>query len=320
MGQLEVIAPDGAGEIRAGDDLVQLLGVLTTLKDGDIVLVTSKAVAKAEGMVRPGDRESAVAAVITEEVAAGGRVVARRGATTIVRTRHGLTLAAAGVDNSNVEAGSHVLLPRDPDASARAMRARFASMEDVNVGVVVTDTAGRAWREGQTDIAIGAAGVRMVDSHAGRTDEYGNLLSVTAPAVGDELASTAELVQGKTTGRPFAVVRGREDLVLPAGVDGPGAIALIRQPAADMFGLGAREAVLAALTGRDPAAFGAPATSEDLMTALSDLDHPAKILAAETAVTLTRTTPLSQADRVRLATLGHAFGWVFDETSATFRP
>jgi coenzyme F420-0:L-glutamate ligase/coenzyme F420-1:gamma-L-glutamate ligase len=319
-GRLEVFAPEGIDEIRHGDDLVQLLGVFTTLRDGDIVLVTSKALAKAEGMVRPGERDAAIAAVIADEVAAGGRIVARRGPTTIVRTRHGLTLAAAGVDNSNVDTGSHVLLPRDPDASARAMRARFASMEDVNVAVVITDTAGRAWREGQTDIAIGAAGLRVVDSHAGRTDEYGNLLSVTAPAVADELAGAAELAQGKTSGRPFAVIRGREDLVLPPGVDGPGALGLIRQPAADMFGLGAREAVLAALAGRDAAAYGAPAGVEELLVALAELDHPAHPLAGSAGVSLTAATPLAEGDLIRLTVLGHAFGWAFDETSATFRP
>jgi coenzyme F420-0:L-glutamate ligase/coenzyme F420-1:gamma-L-glutamate ligase len=193
-------------------------------------------------------------------------------------------------------------------------------MEDVNVAVVVTDTAGRAWREGQTDIAIGAAGLRVVDSHAGRTDDYGNRLTVTAPAVADELASAAELAQGKTSGRTFAVIRGREDLVLPAGVDGPGALALIRQPAGDMFGLGAREAVLAALAGRDAAAYGAPAEVDELVAALAELEHPAEPLGGRAGVTLTGTTALSAVDLSRLATLGHAFGWQFDEASATFRP
>jgi coenzyme F420-0:L-glutamate ligase/coenzyme F420-1:gamma-L-glutamate ligase len=318
MNRLEIIAPEGATEIRPGDDLVQLLGALIRPEHGDIVLVTSKAVAKAEDMVRQGEREGAVASVIADEVAAGGRIVARRGATTIVRTRHGLTLAAAGVDNSNVDPGNHVLLPLDPDASARSMRAGFASMQGVNVAVVVTDTAGRAWREGQTDIAIGAAGLRVVDSHAGRTDEYGNLLSVTAPAVADELAGAAELVQGKTTGRPFAIIRGREDLVLAAGVDGPGAAALIRPPADDMFGLGAREAVLAALTARDVAAYGAPAQMEELAEALEELGHTSVPLENGAGLALTSTTALTPVAHARLAILSHAFGWVLDGTTATF--
>ena len=125
------------------------------------------------------------------------RVVARRGPTTIVRTHHGLTLAAAGIDASNVAPGSVVLLPVDPDGSARAIRARLHELTGRTVGVVVTDTAGRAWREGQTDHAVGAAGLRVLEDLAGRRDAYGNELVVTAPAVADELAGAAELVQGQ---------------------------------------------------------------------------------------------------------------------------
>ena len=110
-----------------------------------------------------------------------------------------------------------MLLPEDPDASARALRARLRELTGRNVGVVVTDTAGRAWREGQTDIAVGAAGLRVLEDFAGRSDAYGNELAVTAPAVADEIAGAAELAQGKLGGRPFAVVRGRADLVLPPG-------------------------------------------------------------------------------------------------------
>ena len=202
---LSVWAPDGAPEIGAGDDLAAVfLGLVGAdgLADGDVVVVTSKVVAKAEGQVREGGRDQAIA---DETV----RVVARRGPTTIVRTRHGLTLAAAGVDASNVAQGHVVLLPSDPDASARALRRRLHELTGRVVGVVVTDTAGRAWREGQTDIAIGAAGLRVLESFAGRTDSHGNPLAVTAPAVADEIAGAAELAQGKLAGRPFAVVRGR---------------------------------------------------------------------------------------------------------------
>ncbi len=164
-----------------------------------------------------------------------------------------------------------VLLPVDPDASARALRRRLAELTGRVVGVVVTDTAGRAWREGQTDIAIGAAGVRVVEDFAGRSDGHGNPLVVTAPAVADEIAGAAELAQGKLGGRPFAVLRGRADLVLPAGDDGPGAVALVRPDGADMFGFGSREAVLRALEA-DPAdapVYGRAASADELAEALA---------------------------------------------------
>lgn len=263
MTHLEVTAPDGVPEVGPGDDLVELLLPHVDLVDGDIVVVTSKVVSKAEGRVRTGTREEALAG---ETV----RVVARRGATTIVRTRTGLTMAAAGIDSSNVPAGRVVLLPLDPDASARDLRGRLARRTGRNVAVVVTDTAGRAWREGQTDIAIGAAGLLVAEDHAGRTDRWGNELAVTLPAVADEIAGVAELAQGKLGGRPFALVRGRADLVLPPGHDGPGAAALIRPEGADLFGYGAREAVVRALTGdlADRAPFGAPAPAAELAAAI----------------------------------------------------
>jgi coenzyme F420-0:L-glutamate ligase / coenzyme F420-1:gamma-L-glutamate ligase len=266
---LTVVAPDGVPEIRPGDDLAALVVAALSPVDGDVVLVTSKVVSKAEGRSVPGlDRLAAVEAELTEP---GARVVARRGPTTIVRTRLGLTLAAAGVDASNVERGSVLLLPLDPDASARALRRAVAERTGANVGVVVTDTAGRAWRTGQTDIAIGAAGVTVLDEHAGRTDGYGNELAVTAPALADELAGAAELAQGKLTGRPFALVRGLPDLVLPRGEDGPGAALLVRVEGEDLFGYGAREAVVRALGGRpaDRLPFGAAAGAEEMAAAVA---------------------------------------------------
>jgi coenzyme F420-0:L-glutamate ligase/coenzyme F420-1:gamma-L-glutamate ligase len=266
MTRIEVVAPDGAPEIQPDDDLAEVILPLVELADGDIVVVTSKVVSKAEGRVRPGTRDDALAG---ETV----RVVARRGATQIVRTRHGLTLAAAGIDNSNVEQGSVVLLPEDPDASARAIRAGLHRRSGRNVAVIVTDTAGRAWREGQTDIAIGAAGLVVAEDFAGRTDGHGNELAVTAPAVADEIAGVAELAQGKLGGRPFAVLRGRADLVLPPGDDGPGAGALVRPEGGDLFGYGAREAVVRALKGdpADRAPFGAPASAEELSAAIIEV-------------------------------------------------
>jgi coenzyme F420-0:L-glutamate ligase/coenzyme F420-1:gamma-L-glutamate ligase len=260
---LSVTAPDGTPEVSAGDDLADLLLPLVDLADGDIVVVTSKVVSKAEGRVVDGDREEWIT---TETV----RPVAQRGATRIVRNRLGLTMAAAGVDASNVARGVVALLPIDPDASAVRLRTAIAERTGHNVGVIVTDTAGRAWREGQTDIAIGAAGVVVLESFVGRVDEHGNELAVTAPAVADEIASVAELAQGKLGGRPFAVVRGRGDLVLPPGDDGPGARSLVREDGADLFGYGAREAVVRAVGGlvADRPPFGAPATPTELAEAL----------------------------------------------------
>jgi coenzyme F420-0:L-glutamate ligase/coenzyme F420-1:gamma-L-glutamate ligase len=274
MTRLEAWAPEGFPEVAAGDDLATLLlaalGGGADLADGDVVCVTSKVVSKAEGRTRVGEREAA----IDEETV---RVVARRGATRIVRNRLGLTMAAAGVDASNVAAGSVVLLPLDPDASARALRREVLDRTGTNVAVLVTDTSGRAWREGQTDLAIGAAGLLVAEDFAGRTDPHGNPLVVTLPAVADELAGAAELVQGKLGGRPVAVVRGRADLVLPPGDDGPGAASLVRPEGGDLFGWGAREAVVRALVGdeADRAPFGEQADADELSAALRRLPDAA---------------------------------------------
>lgn len=264
--KLTVLGLDGVGEVRGGDDLAAHLLPLVGLSDGDVVCVTSKVVSKAEGHVLTGDRADAI-------VRETRRLVARRGPLSIVVNRLGLTLAAAGVDASNVEPGQVLLLPEDPDASARALRSAVRERTGVNVGVVVTDTAGRAWREGQTDIAIGAAGVRVVDDHTGRLDPYGNTLAVTAPAVADELAAAAELAAGKLGRRPFVVVSGRSDLVLPPDDDGPGAAALLRPEGADLFGLGSREAVVAALRGgsEERRVFGSPAPAAELAVVLDVL-------------------------------------------------
>lgn len=308
MPELTVLAPDGVPEIAAGDDLAAvLLPALEAadLADGDILVVTSKVVSKAEGRVERGDRDAWVDAE-TE------RLVARRGATRIVRNRLGLTMAAAGVDASNVASGSVVLLPDDPDASARTLRAAIAERAGVNVGVVVTDTAGRAWRAGQTDIAIGAAGVVVLESFAGRVDAHGNELAVTAPAVGDEIASAVELAQGKLGGRPCAVLRGRPDLVLPPGEHGTGAQALIRPEGADLFGYGAREAVVRAVAGdpADRAPFGEPVTGEDLVAALAGAGIAARVV---------RDDEVACADgrRVAVDIVAFAHGWVVAGTAGS---
>jgi coenzyme F420-0:L-glutamate ligase / coenzyme F420-1:gamma-L-glutamate ligase len=309
---ITVWAPDGVGEVRRGDDLADhLLGALSgprgvDLDDGDIVCVTSKVVSKAEGRAVVGDRASAI-------VAETRRLVARRGPLQVVVNRLGLTMAAAGVDASNVERGTVLLLPEDPDATARGLRAAVASRTGVNVAVVVTDTAGRAWREGQADLAIGAAGLLVLDDHAGRVDPYGNTLEVTAPAVADEIAGAAELAAGKLGRRPFVVLRGRPDLVLAAGDDGPGAAALVRAEGADLFGLGSRESVLAALAGAasGQAHFGSPAEAGDLRDVLTSLLEPlgGDVLLADDG---DRTVLVTAADPRALWAAGvaaYAHGW-----------
>ncbi|MEV8478801.1 coenzyme F420-0:L-glutamate ligase [Streptomyces sp. NPDC051173] len=242
-----VWALPGIPEVRAGDDLVKVIASaagaegLPGLADGDVLLVTSKIVSKAEGrIVRAADREAAIDA---EAV----RVVARRGTLRIVENRQGLVMAAAGVDASNTEAGTVLLLPEDPDASARALRAGIEDALGVEVGVVITDTFGRPWRSGLTDVAIGAAGVRVLDDLRGGLDTHGNPLNVTTVATADELAAAGDLVKGKTAGLPVAVVRGLPHVV---GDDGTGARALVRAPADDMFRLGTSEAVREAMTQR----------------------------------------------------------------------
>ncbi len=248
MAELRVWAPAGLGEVQPGDDLVGLLVALLrddaaaqpdhTLVDGDVLVLTSKVVSKAEGRVVPADdREQA----ITDETV---RVVATRehpgGVTRIVENRLGLVMAAAGVDASNTPEGTVLLLPADPDASARTVRAGVQAAFGVRVGVLVTDTAGRPWRDGVTDIAIGAAGVRVLDDLRGQADSFGRPLTMTVAAVGDELAAAAELVKGKADGLPLAVVRGAGRHV--GADDGPGARVLVRLGDADMFRQGSAEA------------------------------------------------------------------------------
>lgn len=247
----QVWALPGLPEVRPGDDLAKLIadaataGSLPGLAHGDVLLVTSKIVSKAEGRVVAGDdREAAIDA---ETV----RVVARRGRTRIVETRHGLVMAAAGVDASNTPAGTILLLPEDPDASARAIRAGLRDALGVDVGVIVTDTFGRPWRTGVTDVAIGAAGVRVLDDLRGGTDTHGNALSVTVVATADELAAAGELVKGKADGLPVAVLRGLPHVVaLDADEPDAGARPLVRGAADDMFRLGTSEAVREAVTLR----------------------------------------------------------------------
>jgi coenzyme F420-0:L-glutamate ligase / coenzyme F420-1:gamma-L-glutamate ligase len=231
-----VFAIEGLPEFAAGDDLATIIGdaVEGSLEDGDILAVTSKIVSKAEGrMIEAADREDAITA---ESV----RVVATRGATRIVENRLGLVLAAAGVDSSNTPEGHVLLLPEDPDASARALASALRERFGLRLGVVISDTLGRPWRQGQTDVAIGAAGIRVMADLRGTDDANGRRLDVTVAASADEIAAAADLVKGKSGGLPVAVVRGLAHLV--AGLDEPGARALVRPAAEDMFRLGTQEA------------------------------------------------------------------------------
>ncbi|MFF7984551.1 coenzyme F420-0:L-glutamate ligase [Streptomyces sp. NPDC007901] len=240
-----VWALPGIPEVQQGDDLAKLIAAAEPgLADGDVVIVTSKIVSKAEGrIVEATDREAAIDA---ETV----RVVARRGTLRIVENRQGLVMAAAGVDASNTPSGTVLLLPEDPDASARAIRAGLRDALGVNVGVVVTDTFGRPWRSGLTDVTIGAAGVQVLDDLRGGVDAYGNPLVATVVATADELAAAGDLVKGKATGMPVAVVRGLGHVVAEEGDPGGSARALVRDTGSDMFRLGTSEAVREAVTLR----------------------------------------------------------------------
>lgn len=243
---ITIFAPGGIGEVTAGAELGELVVAAVAadpagpLRAGDVVVVTSKIISKAEGRARPGgDRNAAIRA----ETRA---TVARRGDTVVARTATGLTIAAAGVDNSNVDPGAVLLLPVDPDASAARLREALERATGCRLAVVVSDTAGRPWRLGQTDQAIGAAGLRVLESYEGRCDPYGNELRVTAVAVADEVAAAADLAKAKLAGRPVAVIRGLAHHVLPGDRAGRAAD-LVRPRAEDMFAYGRREAVLAAV-------------------------------------------------------------------------
>ncbi|MGA5824207.1 coenzyme F420-0:L-glutamate ligase [Kitasatospora sp. NPDC094028] len=239
---LQILGVEGIPEIEAGADLADLLAKAGSYQDGDILVVTSKIVSKAEGRLQhAADREAAIDA---ETV----RVVARRGRARIVENRNGFVMAAAGVDASNTAPGTILLLPEDPDASARALRARLQELTGRRLAVLVTDTFGRPWRSGLTDVAIGAAGLPALEDHRGRTDSHGNELALTITATADELAGAADLVKGKATGVPAAIVRGLGHLVTDE--DGEGARALVRCAANDMFRLGTSEAMRQAVTLR----------------------------------------------------------------------
>jgi len=277
----------GLPEIVPGADLAALIvdHPDACLHERDVVVITSKVVSKAAGLVRQAQRDD----LLPEHT---DRVVARRGATAIVRTRQGLTLAAAGLDASNTPIGTVLALPDDPDAEAARLRRSLVRLAGCNVAVVITDTAGRPWRLGQTDIAIGVAGLVPLLDLSGRIDAHGNVLAVTTPALADAVAAVVDLVQGKLAQVPVAIVRGLSGWVLVTGDDGPGAAALLRPEEDDLFGWGAVDAVHAAVCRGDPGRHrGFPLPS----TPVEDLIAAALVPADAASVEVARAQPGSAA-------------------------
>ena len=231
MSRLEILAVEGMPEIRPGDRLAPLLAACAELRDGDVVVVTQKVVSKAEGRmvaVDPSDTAGYAAVVERESV----RVLRRRGDLVIAETASGFVCANAGVDRSNVPDRLVTLLPLDADRSARRIRDGLRASPGVHVGVVVSDTFGRPWRKGVTDVAIGCAGIAAVVDLRGTADGLGRTLEVTEVAVADELAAAAELVMGKATGVAAALIRG----VDPTWFRSASVRAeIVRPPAEDLF-------------------------------------------------------------------------------------
>jgi coenzyme F420-0:L-glutamate ligase / coenzyme F420-1:gamma-L-glutamate ligase len=245
-------ALDGLPEVAAGDDLAALIAAAAAagapLRDGDVMVVAHKVVSKAEGRVRQLDEvvPGAQAIELAETHGKDPRHVqvvldetvellrAERGVL-ICLTRHGFVCANAGVDASNAAADTLILLPVDPDASARALRARLHELTDAAPAVVIADSFGRAWRHGQTDVAIGAAGIAPLEDWRGRADSVGRELRATWIALADEVAGAADLARAKDSRQPAVIVSGLDRHVLPPGDDGPGAVALLRTAAEDLF-------------------------------------------------------------------------------------
>jgi coenzyme F420-0:L-glutamate ligase / coenzyme F420-1:gamma-L-glutamate ligase len=228
---LTIVPVIGIPEIHPGDDLAAIIAAHQSIEDGDVVVVTQKIVSKAEGRlvpVDPDDPEDRRRVIEGEAV----RVLRRRGDLIVTETRHGFVCANSGVDLSNVERGVAALLPVDPDRSARHIRDGLRRATGSTVGVIVSDTFGRAWRKGVTDVAIGCAGVAGIVDLRGTTDALGRELVATEVCIADEIASAAELVMGKAAAVPVAVVRGVEPSWLRTGSV---AKEIVRPPAEDLF-------------------------------------------------------------------------------------
>lgn len=246
-GELRVLGVAGLPEVGEGAIVGELIAAATELADGDVVVVSQKIVSKAEGRIRklssviPGSEARRIAAVLGKEPALvelilgeSAEVLRAERSVLIVETKHGFICANAGIDSSNLpEPDTVCLLPEDPDGSARRIRAEVAAAAGATVGVVVSDSFGRAWRLGQAEVAIGCAGLAPLDDWRGRRDAGGRELEATLIAVADEAASAADLVRDKASGVPAAVVRGLGEHV--SAEDGPGAAALRRPREDDLF-------------------------------------------------------------------------------------
>ena len=231
MTKLEIIPLEGIPEISPGDDLVEIIGQLDTIQSGDILVVTQKIISKAENQmidIDPNDPLSHKPLVERESV----RILRRRGDLIISQTKHGFVCANAGIDLSNVERGQAALLPDDSDRSARRLRDGLAGRFQLDVGIIISDTFGRPWRRGLTDVAIGSAGVLPILDLRGSPDAFGREMQVTEVALVDELASAAELVMGKSSGIPIAIIRGAD-----MSWFGSGSVQdqIVRDPQDDLF-------------------------------------------------------------------------------------
>lgn len=231
MTRLEIIPIEDLPEVRPGDDLADMIAASGVVADGDVLVVTQKIVSKAENClveIDPSDPLSHKPLVERESV----RILRRRGELIISQTRHGFVCANAGIDLSNVERGQAALLPEDSDRSARRIRDGLRGRHGLDVAIIISDTFGRPWRRGLTDVAIGSAGILPILDLRGTPDALGREMQVTEVCLVDELASAAELVMGKSTGVPVAIVRGGD----PAWF-GSGSVAddIVRDPADDLF-------------------------------------------------------------------------------------
>ncbi|MEC9210358.1 MAG: coenzyme F420-0:L-glutamate ligase [Actinomycetota bacterium] len=231
MTKLEIIPLEGIPEISPGDDLVEIIGQLNNIESGDILVVTQKIISKAENQmidIDPNDPLSHKPLVERESV----RILRRRGDLIISQTKHGFVCANAGIDLSNVKRGQAALLPDDSDRSARRLRDGLAGRFQLDVGIIISDTFGRPWRRGLTDVAIGSAGVLPILDLRGSPDAFGREMQVTEVALVDELASAAELVMGKSSGIPIAIVRGADTSWF-----GSGSVQdqIVRDPQDDLF-------------------------------------------------------------------------------------
>ncbi len=231
MTSLQISPVTGIGEIAPGDDLAGMLCEATSYEDNDVLVVTQKVVSKAEGRIVPIDQDDPRGhkAIVEDESV---RILRRRGELIISETAHGFVCANAGVDLSNVEAGHAVLLPIDSDRSARRIRDVIRGRQSVDIGVIISDTFGRPWRRGVTDVAIGSAGIGPILDLRGTNDALGRELQVTEVAIVDELAAAADLVMGKSAGYPAAIIKGAPPEWFRSGavVD-----EIVRHPSDDLF-------------------------------------------------------------------------------------